>query len=246
MEDTIEYKGYTIEIIRDEFPVNPRTDYEQYSEMVCFHSRYNIGDEHDYNPEELEEYLQSEEIEAYLPIYLYDHSSITISTTPFSCRWDSGQIGYIFITKNKYKETGSTCKAIDILKGEVDTYDNYLTGEVYGYEITHKDSSFEDSCWGFYGDPESYLIQETKSIVDDHSKKTPMQHLLERYGIESEQDYYINLEESFNLGQKNHAFNMFSDLPLSGKESFLKQTTNVKLCSDLLLLALNATDELMN
>jgi hypothetical protein len=33
-----------------------------------------------------------------LPLYLYDHSGLTISTSPFSCRWDSGQVGYIHTT----------------------------------------------------------------------------------------------------------------------------------------------------
>ena len=28
-----------------------------------------------------------------LPLYLYDHSGITMNTTGFSCPWDSGQVG---------------------------------------------------------------------------------------------------------------------------------------------------------
>lgn len=30
-----------------------------------------------------------------LPLYLYDHSGITMNTTGFSCPWDSGQVGWI-------------------------------------------------------------------------------------------------------------------------------------------------------
>lgn len=42
-----------------------------------------------------------------LPLYLYDHGGITISTRPFSCPWDSGQVGYIYASKDKFrKETG--------------------------------------------------------------------------------------------------------------------------------------------
>ena len=31
-----------------------------------------------------------------LPLYLYDHSGITMNTCGFSCPWDSGQVGWIY------------------------------------------------------------------------------------------------------------------------------------------------------
>jgi hypothetical protein len=37
-------------------------------------------------------------------LYLYDHSGITISTSPFSCGWDSGQVGFIYLTRQKCEE----------------------------------------------------------------------------------------------------------------------------------------------
>ena len=36
------------------------------------------------------------------------------------------------------------------LRQEVETYSQYLSGDVYGYEI-HKHGEVVDSCWGFYG-----------------------------------------------------------------------------------------------
>ena len=42
-----------------------------------------------------------------LPLYLYDHSGITMSTGPFSCPWDSGQVGWIYASKKTFiDETG--------------------------------------------------------------------------------------------------------------------------------------------
>jgi len=42
-----------------------------------------------------------------LPVYMYDHSGITINTDGFSCPWDSGQVGVIFCTRERFlKETG--------------------------------------------------------------------------------------------------------------------------------------------
>ena len=34
----------------------------------------------------------------FLPLYLFDHSGITMNTSGFSCPWDSGQVGWIFCT----------------------------------------------------------------------------------------------------------------------------------------------------
>ncbi len=80
----------------------------------------------------------AEENLAILPLYLYDHSGITMNTTGFSCNWDSGQVGYIYITKEEYEKYWgnffSQEKACKFLRAEVEEYDQYLTGEVYGVE----------------------------------------------------------------------------------------------------------------
>ena len=91
--ETIKYKGYTINIIQDEEARNPREDFEEsYSKMICFHNRYDLGDKHSYTKEELTTMIKSGDY-IYLPLYLYDHSGITMNTTGFSCQWDSGQVG---------------------------------------------------------------------------------------------------------------------------------------------------------
>jgi hypothetical protein len=103
-----------------------------------------------------------------LPIYMYDHSGITIRTYPFECPWDSGQIGYIYVTYAQIlkeldiKRLSPKARkwAYNLLRGEINVYNQYLTGEVYGYVIEKtvhcdhcKKDSVEiiDSCWGFYG-----------------------------------------------------------------------------------------------
>lgn len=199
---------------------------------------------------------------AILPLYLFDHSGLTISTSDFNDPWDSGQVGYIYLDKETamkeiampaetlriakmipeeqaesihynrpawmgfdevlknngflpvmhgdliknlhdpalggseekplidktqllvgavfkkdhklylfegYREDGSfTMKPLatfnpdlkplteetwrgragEILKGEVSTYDNYLRGEVYGYQL-YEGLEEVESCWGF-------------------------------------------------------------------------------------------------
>jgi hypothetical protein len=116
-----------------------------------------------------------------LPLYLYDHSGITISTGPFSCPWDSGQVGYIFISKEKAKKEYSWKnmsksrieKVIGYLKNEVETYDQFLTGDVYGYIISNEEDDHIDSCWGFFGHnwKENGLLEMAENAIDCELKR---------------------------------------------------------------------------
>ena len=113
-----------------------------------------------------------------LPLYLYDHSGITISTGPFSCPWDSGQIGWVYVSIKKVKEEYNWIlltksrkkKIIDLLKNEVELYDQYLRGDVYGYEVEDQIGNHIDSCWGFYGGEhdKSGLLEYAHNAADCH------------------------------------------------------------------------------
>ena len=89
-----------------------------------------------------------------LPLYLYDHSGITMSTGSFSCPWDSGQVGWIYISKAKAAQEGwkTPEQAYEAMRAEVEEYDYYLTGQCYGYVVEDADGGQHDSCWGFLGD----------------------------------------------------------------------------------------------
>jgi len=100
-----------------------------------------------------------------LALYLYDHSGLSMSTAPFSCPWDSGQVGIIFCSKEKYKQEGvSEEQCINRLKAEVATYNQYLQGDVWGYVIKDPEGDELDSCWGIYG--EEYALKEARDWVD--------------------------------------------------------------------------------
>ena len=178
--ESFEHKGFTVEIDADECP-SPR-EWDNLSTMVCFHSRYNLGDKnHGYNSKDFTgwEALQTQ-IEkdhrpvVILPLYLFDHSGITISTDASRFRacdshgWDWGQIGFVFVSREKapllcrsllsLKEYGAkiiTPKirelAEQVLLGEVETYDQFLRGEVYCFTITDGDGNMVDTLSGIYG-----------------------------------------------------------------------------------------------
>lgn len=156
---TEELNGLSIKIYQDEDAQNPRRDYDQFAHMVCFYRRYDLGDKHNMSMEELQEIIERKDVVS-LPLFLYDHGGITISTGPFSCPWDSGQVGYIYVTHEEIlKNWGGKRvtkalrqKAIDLMKSEVKGYDDYLTGNVYGYVIEDREGNVIESCWGFIGD----------------------------------------------------------------------------------------------
>ena len=115
-------KTYEYEIVQDTNPTDPR-DWDNIATMICFHNRYTIGDKHEYKSnnyngwQELKEQIESDYKVLHIkPLYLYDHSGITISTSPFGCQWDSGQIGWVIIDEKRLQ---------------------YITGDASGHNETN-------------------------------------------------------------------------------------------------------------
>ncbi len=173
-----------LKVMYDDFPCNPRREFDNLGTMVCFHKRYDLGDEDhgyrfdDYNGwDELEaDILRREKAWVVLPLYLYDHSGITMSTGPFGCPWDSGMVGLIFMSEAAVRENWPEWKLPSkkrreqlsrILTSEVEEYDYYLTGQCYMFYVeeaevppdfdTEEDDTdgltwqTTDSCSGFLG-----------------------------------------------------------------------------------------------
>jgi hypothetical protein len=78
------------------------------SKKDYFHKNYILGDKHNLKTEDFESFDEMAESVLdngiYLPLYLYDHSGITMSYKPFGCRWDSGQVGFIYMTAQDIKK----------------------------------------------------------------------------------------------------------------------------------------------
>lgn len=179
-----EYKGYTIKIEHDEYLFDPR-DNSNIGKMICFHGRYSLGDRHDYKHkdysswEELEKQLIKDfRNDLILPLYLYDHSGITMNTTGFGCRWDSGQVGFIIVDREGLKECCginritklNKDKILQWLEGEVEAYDRYIRGECYLYNILDEDGEEVESCRGY--DDEEDCLEEAKGVIDYMVKNT--------------------------------------------------------------------------
>ena len=145
--------GCNVIIMQDTTPENPRTEYDNACTMVCWDKRRRLGDDHEFaTPLEFGSWWAANHVKdgTLKPLYLYEHGEVAISTTPFSCQWDSGQVGYAYITREKAESEGLTDPA-KIIEGEVETYGQYLNGEVYGFAVEDEEGNVIESCWGFFG-----------------------------------------------------------------------------------------------
>jgi len=166
-----------IEIEQDIDILESPRDWENLGTMVCFHRSYELGDKHDLSIEEAQSLYDSKDVVA-LPLFLMDHSGLSMSTSDFGCSWDSGQVGFIYATHDDIKKAFMVDtitddileKAKQSLKSEVKVYDQYLCGDVYGFVIKDGRGEVLESCWGFYG--YETCEEEAKTTLDSIGGET--------------------------------------------------------------------------
>ncbi len=177
------HKGHQIKIHHDPDPESPR-DWDNLGTMICRHSRYALGDKHSFDDardflidlcdlSDESELSTSRMLElandkaVILPLFLYDHSGLAMNTTGFHCPWDSGQVGFIYATLETIRKEHNVSRVSAILRErvaeylrcEVSSYDDYLSGNVYGYTI-ERDGENVGSCWGYLGANNTQCIEE--------------------------------------------------------------------------------------
>jgi hypothetical protein len=148
---------YTLTVDYDECAMDPR-EWDNLCTMVCWHSRYGLGDKHQYD--DADEFFESllcevcgldiadieilptrdkyklalESDKLYIKeINMYEHSGITVSTSkgyPYNDRWDSCCIGFIYVTKERmFKECMNVTE-----ENWKEKADEYIEGEMETYD----------------------------------------------------------------------------------------------------------------
>jgi len=154
----------TLKVFQDDSSDSPRR-WDNLSKMIFIGNYSHLGDNHDFHGEHesfeahQKHIVKQMDVAIILPVYAYIHSGMTISLTPFNCRWDSGKLGWVVVTKEAIRENWGIKnvtkkyidKTIDIVRGEIKTLDQYISGDVYGFQVCDENGEVEDSCWGFYG-----------------------------------------------------------------------------------------------
>lgn len=170
------------EILLDEYPENPRDMYDHDTTIVYSSSRYCLGDEN-IAPED---FVMPDNVYAF-PVYAYVHSGVELSlsrdvTALDPQGWDSGQSGWMYISKDK---AASEAEAFELCAGELNEFEAYLNGDVYGYRLyavpddadpdtVEVDECRElDSCWGYYG--YHWAEKEVERLLDEYEANEPYQ-----------------------------------------------------------------------
>lgn len=169
MEEQLELDGiidhskdkWELRITRDDFSDSPREWDNLGTICVSKNCRY-VEDEAKLNDSlnwsNREEDLATLESKGYvaLPLSVYDHSGVTIYIGEKCDKWDSGQVGWYIVSKEKIKKEYGVErlskkileKTKRVLIREIKTLNAYVNGEVYGYALYQNDEEI-DSCGGF-------------------------------------------------------------------------------------------------
>ena len=152
----IKQDGKVIKIFRD-VEVDSPQDADAFGKMIYTSTKYLLGGEQ-LTSEELDS-IENNVDNICLPVYAYVHGSVQLNTTGFNCKWDSGQCGLVYTTIEdalyEFSELEMTPQLLEKIKqrlvGDVETFNQYLNGEVYGYTVTGADGEIIDECYQYYG-----------------------------------------------------------------------------------------------
>lgn len=171
--------GYTCKVLYDMYPESPHDMFDQLGIIYSNHRNYNpcnhTIDEILVEDEDGNRSIDSDYI--YVPIYCYEHGGITLSTSSFSCPWDSGMFGVMACEKSKAeKEFGDLSnkenleKALECLRNEVEVWDLYYTGQVFELQVLDENDAVVECICGYYGNPEE-VMEEAVDIANHYHEK---------------------------------------------------------------------------
>ena len=195
MKTELNYKGFRIEIEQSQFNDSP-DDWGNDDVFLVYDHRQFCVKRKGFDPDDIFETMkEKEELYCsnyyghhkyyYFPVYAYIHSGVSLSLGryDFLCPgehlyWDVSFKGFALIEKNEYANNSE--EAYKLAKSLLNTWNDYLSGNVYDFIVYDSDDNNIDSCSGFYGDPEtSGLIEQAKDSIDSEVK-TRMKKRIEK------------------------------------------------------------------
>jgi hypothetical protein len=119
--------GYQVEIRYDDFATP--SDIELIGKFAHTHKRADFGIQSELVSHERIEELEADDGLITVSVYVYDHSGMTVSATPFSCPWDSGKVGVMYAAKGIEDLTDEQIR--ESLLSEIKIYDMWLTNDIW-------------------------------------------------------------------------------------------------------------------
>lgn len=161
VETRILPSGQKLDIYYDDGAESPR-EWGNLGIMTCQHDKYSLGDE-PFDEDRFEENMA--DMLALTKLYTYEHGCIKLymADSPHTEHWDTGHVGFIYTTAEKIREIygddlPTMEQIVKRLRSEVETYSQYLNGEVYRYVLSDVEKCSRgdehetevDACCGFY------------------------------------------------------------------------------------------------
>ncbi len=173
---TFRHAGRQVEIHQDVDAESPRDMFDNLSTLVGWHRRTTVGDKkvEPCTEKELRAQVRAEgdTVLAILPLHLYEHGGMSVSTGAYSDTFDSGQVGWAYVTRSRAKRMGCTGRKYGkawlekAIRSEVRDYDSYLTGAVYGFIIRGREGEVLESTWSYIGDIEDCASDARRSAEE--------------------------------------------------------------------------------
>jgi hypothetical protein len=178
LERKISVGNISVEIYHDTDSESPRL-WSPMTKFVMIHKRYDLPNEIDFkfNDYALWDDVRDELWKDYnwvFPVYMLDHGGTRLSLYPFENKWDSGRVGFICLSEsdvfsNFALGTDWDEKARQVAEAELEEYDNWMSGNVFGFRLFEETNEIEcNQQWGFIGNHDtSGLITELKAELKD-------------------------------------------------------------------------------
>lgn len=149
------------------------------SKVALFHKRMNFPNHSGLNTDDFESWdalrdaLEAEGALGILPVWMYDHSGMTLrvgAENPFTDGWDSGQVGFVYSTEELLAEWGLADESVFFMKNyEVEQYSNFLNGNVFRFRVEDLDGNVLDSCGGYYAEVDALTEAQDSAVRLQHN-----------------------------------------------------------------------------
>ena len=166
--ETFEKNGYKVTIEQDTDPSSPSEYQDEHAFIATTNNRYFTvagpnGETASTLGANLEEWEKTHHVYKLNALIHGDvRLSITSDLKQYYMGFDSGQIGFLLVTRDE-SEIPEPQKYAE---GMVEEWNQYLSGDVWGFTIEDGEGNHIDSCWGFYGF--DYAKSEAFDAVPDN------------------------------------------------------------------------------
>lgn len=164
--------------LSDENQPTPRWIGEDYTPLGWWESYINV------DPDETDNRIPTIDGVKVLfsaPLHLVDYGSngVQLRIRPWADDEWNGASGVVYVPEDAWDECMGADHVkptdaegwIELIRGEVKTYESYLNGHVYGYVVSklttcdlgYEHATEEDSCWGYYN--VSDAVEEGRSYI---------------------------------------------------------------------------------